>query len=33
MHAVDVLAKNPAKLAKVPFKCDREVLEKIAFFR
>ena len=33
MHAVDVLVKNPAKLAKVPFKCDREVLEKIAFFR
>lgn len=31
-HAVDMLCENPAKLAKAPFRCDREVLRRIAFW-
>lgn len=31
-HAVDMLCENPAKLAKAPFRCDRGVLRRIAFW-
>ena len=29
-HTIDVVSSNPAKLAKAPFECTREVLERIA---
>ena len=32
-HAIDMVAGNPAKLAKAPFACDRKVLERIAYGR
>lgn len=31
-HAVDMLAGDPGKLAKAPFRCDRTVLRRIAFW-